>query len=327
LIDSRCAEARNLYIEIAYELEASAMSLSGLSLRDLEYVVAIADHGSFVRAAEHCRVAQPSLSAQVRKLEAWLGIAIFERTTRRVIVTAEGKPFIEQARRVLAEARLLFTIAQQSDAPFGGSLRLAAISTLGPYFFPRILPRLRKKYPDLELVLSEGLTADLVPKLIEGEMDAVLLSLPQSDAALAIAPLFSEPFLLACPKGHPATRKGGATWDGLDASERLLLEEGHCLREQALAACSNTGRSHRLGTSLETLKYMVAAGEGCTLVPALAISGRDAVVYSQLPVSTYSRRIGLAWRRSDPRGSEFSALAGNLRRISESFGVEVQATA
>ena len=302
------------------------MNFSGLSLRDLEYVVAIADHGSFVRAAEHCRVAQPSLSAQVRKLESWIGIAIFERTTRRVLVTAEGQAFIEQARRVLTEARLLFTIARRSDEPFGGSLRLAAISTLGPYLFPKILPGLRKKYPNLGLVLSEGLTGDLVPKLIDGEIDAVLLSLPQTDPALAIAPIFSEPFLLACPEGHPATRKGGPTWDGLDVDERLLLEEGHCLREQALAACSAAGRSNRLATSLETLKYMVAAGEGCTLVPALAVFKRDAVVYSRLPRTTYSRKIGLAWRRSDPRATEFSALAGKLKQIANSFDVEVQAT-
>jgi LysR family transcriptional regulator, hydrogen peroxide-inducible genes activator len=301
------------------------MNLSGLSLRDLQYVVAIADHGSFVRAAEHCRVAQPSLSAQVRKLETWLGIVIFERTTRRVIVTAEGKPFIEQARRVLAEARLLFTIAQRSDKPFGGALRLAAISTLGPYLFPRILPALRKKYSGLSLVLSEGLTGDLVPKLIDGDIDAVLLSLPQTDPALAIAAIFSEPFLLACPKGHPASRKGGPTWDGLDAEERLLLEEGHCLREQALADCSAPGGSNRLATSLETLKYMVAAGEGCTLVPVLAVSERDAVVYSRLPGTSYLRKIGLAWRRSDPRGSEFSALAGKLKQIANSFDIEVQA--
>jgi LysR family transcriptional regulator, hydrogen peroxide-inducible genes activator len=300
------------------------MNLSGLSLRDLEYVVAIADQGSFVRAAKHCRVAQPSLSAQVRKLEAFLGIVIFERTTRRVIVTAEGKFVIEQARRVLAEARLLFTIARQSDEPFGGSLRLAAIATLGPYLFPRILPGLRKKYPNLSLVLSEGLTSELVPKLIEGEIDAVLLSLPHTDLALAVAPIFSEPFLLACPEGHPATRKGGPTWDGLNANERLLLEEGHCLREQALAACSGPGRGNRLATSLETLKYMVAAGEGCTLVPALAVLKRDAVVYSKLPVTIYSRKIGLAWRKSDPRTAEFSALAGKLKQIADSFDVELR---
>jgi len=302
------------------------MNLSGLSLRDLEYVVAIADHGSFVRAAEHCRVAQPSLSAQVRKLETWLGITMFERTTRRVIVTAEGKSFIEQARRVLAEARLLLTIVQRSDGPFGGTLRLAAISTLGPYLFPRILPGLRKKYSELAFILSEGLTGELVPKLIDGEVDAALLSLPQTDPALATAAIFSEPFLLACPKGHPASRKGGPTWDGLDVEERLLLEEGHCLRKQALAGCSAPGRANRLATSLETLKYMVAAGEGCTLVPALAVSERDAVAYSRLSDTTYSRKIGIAWRRSDPRGSEFSALAGKLTQIANSFDVELKAT-
>jgi LysR family hydrogen peroxide-inducible transcriptional activator len=313
-------------IGVAYERKLRAMNRSGLSLRDLEYVVAIADQGSFVRAAEHCRVAQPSLSAQVRKLETWLGIVIFERTTRRVIVTAEGKSFIEQARRVLADARLLFTIVQRSDKPFGGALRLAAISTLGPYLFPRILPGLRKTYSGLTLILSEGLTDELVSKLIDGEIDAVLLSLPQSDSALATVAIFSEPFLLACPKGHPASRKGGPTWDGLDTKERLLLEEGHCLREQALADCSAPGGSSRLATSLETLKYMVAAGEGCTLVPVLAVSERDAVSYSRLvPGTSYSRQVGLAWRRSDPRASEFSALAGKLKQIANSFDVEVQA--
>jgi LysR family transcriptional regulator, hydrogen peroxide-inducible genes activator len=291
------------------------MKYSGLSLRDLEYVVAVADHGGFVRAAEHCRVAQPSLSAQVRKLESWLGLAIFERTTRRVLITPEGQAFVEQARRVLNEARLLFTIAQRSDRPFGGSLRLAAIATLGPYLFPRVLAALHKKYPKLGLVLSEGLTRELVRQLIDGEIDAVLLSLPHSDPAIEIVPIFSEPFLLACPVGHPAGQKGGPTWDGLDPDQRLILEEGHCLREQALAACSGASRANRHATSLETLKYMVAAGEGCTLVPALAVAARDAVVYSPLPSTTFSRTIGIAWRKSDPRRAEFSILVDHLKRI------------
>lgn len=152
------------------------MSLSGLSLRDLEYVVSVADHGSFVRAAEHCRVAQPSLSAQIRKLEAWLGMTIFERTTRRVLVTAEGQRLIDHARRVLYEARNLVSAAQTSDEPWGGSLRLAAISTLGPYLFPKVLRELRTHYPSLSLVLGEGLTAALVEKLVDGELDAVILS-------------------------------------------------------------------------------------------------------------------------------------------------------
>lgn len=295
------------------------MNLSGLSLRDLEYVVAIVDYGSFVRAAERCRVAPPSLSAQVRKLEANLGTIIFERTTRRVILTAEGKAVIDQARRVLAEARLLLTLTDRPNESFGGALRLAAIATLGPYIFPRILPALRGKYPNLGLVLSEGLTSELVPKLIAGEADAVLLSLPLSDPALAVAEIFSEPFLLACPDGHRAAKEGGPSWDALHANERLLLEEGHCLREQALAACSGPGHGNRLATSLETLKYMVAAGEGCTLIPALAVSERDAVVYCKLPISAFARKIGLAWRRSDPRAAEFSVLAHELKQIAGLF--------
>lgn len=159
----------------------------------------------------------------------WLGIVIFERNTRRVIVTADGRSVVGQARRVLAEARLLFTIVQRSGKSFGGMLRLAAISTLGPYLFP---------------------------------------SLRRNDAALTSAGIFSEPFLLACPKGHPASRKGGPAWHSLDAEQRLMLEEGHCLREHALVGCSTPGRTNRLATSLETLQYMVAAGEGRTLVPA-----------------------------------------------------------
>jgi LysR family hydrogen peroxide-inducible transcriptional activator len=295
------------------------MNLSGLSLRDLEYVVAVVDYGSFVRAAERCRVAPPSLSAQVRKLEANLGTVIFERTTRRVILTAEGRAVVDQARRVLAEARLLLTVANRPDESFGGALRFAAIATLGPYIFPRILPTLREKYSGLGLVLSEGLTNELVPKLIAGEIDAVLLSLPQANPALAVAAIFSEPFLLACPDGHRATREGGPSWDALHAHERLLLEEGHCLREQALAACSGPGHGNRHATSLETLKYMVAAGEGCTLIPALAVSERDAVVYCKLPTATFAREIGLAWRRSDPRAAEFSVFARELKQIARSF--------
>ncbi len=290
------------------------INFSGLSLRDLEYVVAIADHGNFVRAAEHCRVAQPSLSSQIRKLEALLDITIFERTTRRVLVTPEGRNFIEQARKVLAEARLLFAIAQRPEESFGGSLRLAAISTLGPYLFPGILGDLRRTYPTLGLILSEGLTRDLIARLVEGEIDAALLSLPHEDSALSTIPIFTEPFLLASPVGHPASRADGPGWEAIAAHERLLLEEGHCLRQQALAACAAAGHAHRLATSLETLKYMVAAGEGCTLVPVLAVAEKDAVAYSRVPSPAYSRTIGLAWRRTDPRAAEFQELAAHLRK-------------
>jgi LysR family transcriptional regulator, hydrogen peroxide-inducible genes activator len=168
------------------------MNLAGLSLRDLEYIVAIAEHGSFRRAAKQCAVAQPSLSGQVRKLEEWLGISIFERTTRRVITTEQGKPVIDQARRVLEEARTLLILARPSGRPFGGSLRLAAISTLGPYLFPRVLPHLRARYPDLALLLGEGRTDDLLTALVAGEHDAVLIALPNPHEAISVAPCFAN---------------------------------------------------------------------------------------------------------------------------------------
>jgi LysR family transcriptional regulator, hydrogen peroxide-inducible genes activator len=288
-------------------------SILGLSLRDMEYAIAVAEHGSFVRAAEQCHVAQPSLSAQVGKLEARLGAVIFERTTRRVLVTSEGEKLLAQMRKVLAESRALLAMATRPDLPFTGTLRLSAIETAGPYLFPRVVPALRAQYPGVMLILGEGRTANLVSALLAGDLDAVLLSLPSSEARLIEAPIFREPFLLACPEGHAACRQGSDGWLGLAPHERLLLEEGHCLREQALVACDDAGRANRYATSLETLKYMVAAGEGCTLVPLTAANSVAGVTYARLGKRPlYSRRIGLAWRRGDRRREEFEQFASRL---------------
>jgi LysR family hydrogen peroxide-inducible transcriptional activator len=228
-------------------------------------------------------------------------------------VTAEGRNLIDQMRRVLVEARALLTIASHSDQPFGGALRLSAIATLGPYLFPLVLPSLRRKYPTLTLTLGEGRTTDLLTALVGGNLDAILISLPSGDAAVAEARVFREPFLLACPPGHAACTPNGMGWEGLAPHERLLLEEGHCLRDQALAVCSDVDVTSRHATSLETLKYMVAAGEGCTLLPALAGAEAGGLVCIPLPSESYSRTIGLAWRRTDPRDGEFVALAESLR--------------
>jgi LysR family hydrogen peroxide-inducible transcriptional activator len=301
------------------------MTLSGLSLRDLEYVVAVADHRSFVKAAEQCGVAQPSLSVQVSKLEARLKTVIFERTTRRLLVTREGEQLLDQMRRILVEARALLTLAGRSDRPFSGRLSLSAIATLGPYLFPLVLPDLRRRYPDLTLVLGEGRTADLLTALLGGELDAVLLAMPSSEPAVTELPVFREPFLLACPQGHPACAPNGPGWRGLAAHERLLLVEGHCLRDQALAACAEVDPTNRHATSLHTLKYMVAAGEGCTLVPALAATEGGGIDYARLPSAADSRMIGLVWRRTDPRDPEFRKLAANLRTIVASTCSGVQA--
>ena len=239
-------------------------------------------------------------------------------------MTPEGRKLIHQMRRVLAEARALLTLASHSDRPFGGELHISAIATLGPYLFPLILPDLRRQYPTLTLVLGEGRTADLLMALLSGEVDAILISMPLGEVAVSEVPVFREPFLLACPSGHAACAPDGPGWEELAAHERLLLEEGHCLREQALAACSDVDTRNRHATSLETLKYMVAAGEGCTLLPALAGAETVGVVCRPAPSEIYSRTIGLAWRRTDPRDAEFLAVANSLRATVASATSAVQ---
>jgi LysR family hydrogen peroxide-inducible transcriptional activator len=292
------------------------MNLSGLSLRDFEYVLAVADCGGFVKAAERCRVAQPSMSVQVRKLEARLGTAIFERASRSTIVTPEGRLLIEQMRKILLETRSLFTIAQQQAMPFGGILRLSAIATLGPYYFPYVLQGLRARYPEVSLILSEGNTSDLTSDLLRGDIDAVLRAGPVTDPGLQTSPLFCEPFLLACPTGHAATSKRNLGWGDLKPRDRLLLEEDYFTRDHPVAAWSEATSLNRHATSLETLKYLVAAGEGCTLLPALAATPDIGLDYVPLPTAEYQRQIYLIWRASDPRSDDFDALAGVLRELS-----------
>ena len=301
------------------------MTLAGLSLRDLEYVVAVADKGSFVAAAEHCHVSQPSLSSQVRKVEAWAKGELFERTSRRVLLTPRGSRFVEQARRVLEEARALTQIAGSEDRPFGGTLRLFAISTLGPYFFPKALSAIKKRLPDVTLVLREDLTTVLTGLLRGGDCDCLLMSLPVDDPALAFEPIFREPFLLAAPVGRACRYAPEEIWRSLPGEERLLLQEGHCLRHQVLAFCSDVGSKDRHGTSLETLKYMVAAGEGLTLIPALAAETGPGLRFLPLPAPDFARDIVLAWRRRDARDQEFRDLAAILREIAASRLKPVQA--
>jgi LysR family hydrogen peroxide-inducible transcriptional activator len=304
------------------------MNLSGLSLRDLEYVVAVAELRHFGRAAERCAVSQPSLSAQIRKLEEALGLSLFERTSRKVLLTPRGEAIVAQARVVLEEARRLLTLADGSDGALTGRLRLAAIHTLGPYLFPHILPALRTTWPDLTLILSEGRTDSLLEELRDGRLDAVLLALPVEGDGLAAEPLFFEPFLLAHPAGHRLCAIPGLSLNDLDPAELLLLEEGHCLRDQALAACGLSARGGGVhATGLETLRHMVAAGAGCTLMPVLAVKGaakgedgRAATVGGLVEYRAFDgphppgRVIGLVWRASDPRDRGLRQLADLLRR-------------
>lgn len=294
------------------------MNLSGLSLRDLEYVVAVADEGHFGRAAERCNVSQPTLSVQVRKLEAALGLALFERSNRRVLLTEAGQAIVRQARTVLSEAQRLLAMATEGrGAPLTGRLSLAAIQTLGPYFFPLIMRPLREAFPLLSLSLSESRTADIVEGLREGRIDAALVSLPLSQGRLALSPLFIEPFFLACPAEHALAQGGALSAGSIAGPDLLLLDEGNCLRDQAIAACGAGSSAGRHATSLETLRSMVAAGAGYTLLPALAVpQGPDPsglTVIRDFDVDGPGRTIALAWRASDPRAAGLAHLAAFFR--------------
>ena len=308
------------------------MNLAGLSLRDLEYVVAVAEQRHFGKAAERCSVSQPSLSAQIRKLEDLLGIPLFERTSRRVLPTPQGEVVIRQARIVLEEARRLLVLARGTAGALHGPLSIAAIQTLGPYLFPHVLPAMRRHLPDVQLVLSEGRTDGLLEELREGRLDAVLLALPVEAEGLTCDALFFEPFVLAHPAGHRLESLPSIALADLDPGELVLLEEGHCLRDQALAACGATTRGMRHATGLETLRHMVAAGAGCTLMPLLAAMGQDGTgqvgrtagvggLVEYRPFGRPSdgarppgRVIGLVWRASDPRNRGLDELADLLRQ-------------
>lgn len=279
------------------------MRVSGLNLRDFEYAIAVAELGSFIKAAERCHISQPSLSIQVAKLEERLGTILFERANRRNSVTLQGQPLIEQMRKIIGEVGTLVALTDRAAISLRGSLRLSAIATLGPYYFPYLIQALRQACPGLALALGEGHTDELIAALSDGSVDAVLVGAPVADPGLHAEVLFFEPFLLASPAGAAAPAE----------PDRLLLAEGHCLRHQAVAAFAGLAVSNRHASSLETLKYRVAAGEGCTLVPALAATPTAGLVYADMHGPEYGRHIALAWRRADPRAARLLQVAHYLR--------------
>lgn len=246
-----------------------------MNLRDLRYFVALADHRHFGRAAVACHVSQPTLSTQIRKLEDELGVALVERAPRKVMLTPIGRELLDHARRIVDEAERMKQSARRQQDPESGMLRLGLFPTLGPYLLPHVVPALRLRFPQLELRLVEEKSAELVERLKDGRLDAGLLALPLHDDQLHAEPLFQEPFLLAVPSEHPLATRGTLPLDALDNLQLLLLEEGHCLRDQALDVCRLSGASETGGfraTSLETLRQMVAAGVGITLLPALSVA-------------------------------------------------------
>lgn len=290
-----------------------------MNLRDLKYLVAVAQTRHFGRAAEQCFVSQPTLSGQIKKLEEELGVTLFERTNRSVESTALGEAIVEQARRVLEQVDVLKQYAQSHQDPLVGSLRLGAIPTLSPYLMPRILRPLGKQYPQIKLILSEELTDTLIARLGNHEIDAALLATPVDNPNLESMPLFDEPFWLVHPRNHALSAKKKIARRDLDGGDLLLLSEGHCLAEQAMEVCRLQDRGAQgdladlRAASLETLLQMVAAGFGCTLLPALALRSEWArnrnVTARELTLADTYRRVSLVYRRTFPRRQALQAFA------------------
>ncbi|TWI14049.1 DNA-binding transcriptional regulator OxyR [Aerolutibacter ruishenii] len=293
-----------------------------MNLRDLKYLVALADHKHFGRAAAASFVSQPTLSTQIRKLEDELGVALVERAPRKVMLTPVGREIVERARKVIADVEQMAEIARRSKDPEAGTVRLGLFPTLGPYLLPHVLPAVRKRFPRLELLLVEEKTDQLLARLREGRLDAALLALPVHDDQLHIEPLFDEQFLLAVPQQHELASRASLRVDDLDDRHLLLLEDGHCLRDQALEVCRLAGADERDGfraTSLETLRQMVAAGVGITLLPALSVQPPvpPSPDIHLLPFEGEPphRRIAMVWRRSSAMHDFLLQLAAEFRKL------------
>lgn len=292
-----------------------------MNLRDLQYLVALAETRHFGRAATRCHVSQPTLSSQLKKLEETLGVALIERRPRRVALTPAGRAVVERARRMLRDADDIRTLARASQDPLSGQLKVGLIPTLGPYLLPRIAPKLARALPKLQLMLHEYQTAPLVDRVQNGDLDLAILALPADTQGLQTRSLFGEAFLVAMPERHRlATRRRIKAAD-LAGEKLLLLEEGHCLRDQALEVCALAGIDEQdfRATSLETLRQMVAAGLGITLLPRLAAEGpfasaRGLVVRPFAPPAP-SRVIGAAWRRSTSRAEAIVAICDVIERL------------
>ncbi len=287
-----------------------------MTLQDLRYVVALAEHGHFGRAAAACDIAQSTLSTQIKNLESQLGVTLFERTTKSVNVTAVGAEIAGRARGVLAEVDAILSVGQHTSGPLTGGFSLGVIPTLGPYVLPWLVPALNKAYPALRLVLREDLTAPLLERLGSHRLDAALVALPVPDDRLETLPLFDEPFWFAEPKGRKPNGAKMMTEDELRGQPLLLLTEGHCLRDQALAICGTADRESDgdfRATSLETILQMVSTGMGNTLLPAMACGeARARSVSTRKLADGVGRRIGLVWRRSYPRERDIHLLARTL---------------
>jgi LysR family hydrogen peroxide-inducible transcriptional activator len=297
------------------------------TLRQLRHLVALAEHGHFGRAARACHVTQSTLSASIKELEQVLDARLIDRTKRRVVVTPLGRDIVARAQALLREAEDLVEAARVNREPLSGPLRLGVIPTIGPFLLPRALPRLRRRYPRLKLYLTEDLTERLLDQLRAGRLDLAVIALPYDGADMESAVIGEDPFSIALPENHPLSRLQRIEPDRIEPAELLLLRDGHCLREHALAACRLSGRGQVdafQATSLYTLVQMVENGLGVTLLPRLALEAGilkgTKVATRPIAGATPARRLALIWRRGSARAPEFELMAAMLRRAVEPPG-------
>lgn len=284
-----------------------------MNLRDLKYLVAVAEHKHFGRAAEACFVSQPTLSMQLKKLEDTLGVTLIERSKKQVMLTTAGLTITDKAREILAQTDQLIALAKVSRDPLGGELRLGAFPTLAPYLFPLIVPKINAALPNLKLLLIEEKTATLLNQLQDGRLDAALIAMPVEERSIIATPVFSEAFLLAVPKAHALAKRQHVTPEDIQNQPILLLDEGHCLRDQALALCQRIGAKESdnfRATSLETLRQMVKSGVAITLIPQLAATQKETdIFYIPFINQPFTREIALCTRTQFPRTQLIERLA------------------
>ncbi len=299
------------------------------TLRQLRYLEALAEHRHFGRAAEACFVTQSTLSAGLQELEQTMGVTLVERTKRWVMLTPLGTEVARRGAALLRDAKDIVDMVQATLEPLSGPLRLGVIPTIAPYLLPRLLRPLRRRFPALRLYLHEDMTARLLQDLAEGRIDAALLAFPYAADGIASAHILDDPFLLVCPPDHPLAAKPRLDAADLQPDTLLLLEEGHCLREHALAAChlplTRTGETVR-GTSLQTVIQMAASGLGVTLLPRMAVEAGavagTGLLVKPLESDAPMRTVGLAWRKTSPRAEEFRTLAAFIADIAADGGKE-----
>lgn len=290
-----------------------------MNIRDFEYLVALAEHNHFRKAAEACFVSQPTLSGQIRKLEDELGTALLERSSRKVLFTDAGLQLVDQAKRILAEIKLFREMASGQSGEMVGPMHIGFIPTVGPYVLPKIIPSLKEQFPQLELFLHEAQTHELVRRLQDGKLDCLMLAAVSETEQFKEITLYDEPMSLAVPCDHEWSQHDSIDMQHLNGKTVLMLGDGHCLRDQALGFCFAAGAKDDdrfKATSLETLRNMVAAGAGITLLPDLALpkeKQKDGVCYISAQNPTPSRRVVLAYRPGSPLRGRFEQLAESIR--------------